>query len=62
MIDKNWLDRVAIAADVYTEFAGVDEDQIDGFITYLFKVYGYNDLLKARKLLKKVRDESSNNN
>jgi hypothetical protein len=49
MNDRDWLERVAIAADVYTEFEGVNEDQIDAFIEYLFKVYGYTELLKIRK-------------
>lgn len=41
MTEREWLNRVAIAADVYTSFKGVDEDQIDGFVTYLYKLYGY---------------------
>lgn len=44
--EKDWLERVAIAANVYCNIEGVDEDQIDGFITFLFKSYGYSELLK----------------
>lgn len=43
---NDWLERVAIAANVYCNIEGVDEDQIDGFITFLFKSYGYTELLK----------------
>jgi hypothetical protein len=48
-IEKDWLEKVAIAANVYVKQKGVDEDQIDGFITFLFKVYGYSELLNKRK-------------
>lgn len=44
--EKDWLERVAIAANTYCNIKGVDEDQIDGFITFLFKTYGYSELLK----------------
>lgn len=44
--EKDWLERVAIAANVYCNIEGVDEDQIDGFVTFLFKSYGYTELLK----------------
>lgn len=59
--EKDWLERVAIAANAYCNIEGVDEDQIDGFITYLFKVYGYSELLKMKQLERKY-EQSSNNN
>lgn len=51
--EKDWLERVAIAANVYCNIEGVDEDQIDGFITFLFNTHGYSDLLKKRKAERK---------
>jgi hypothetical protein len=48
MIDKDWLDKVALAASVYCEKPDVNEEEIDRFIEYLFKVYGYEQLLKIR--------------
>ena len=47
---NDWFERVAIAANTYTEIKGVDENQIDAFIEYLFRVYGYDELLKLRKI------------
>ena len=48
MNDKDWLDKVALAASVYCEMPDVNEDEIDRFIEYLFKVYGYDILLKFK--------------
>ena len=48
MNERDWLDKVALAASVYCELPDVDEEQIDRFIEYLFKVYGYSELLKMR--------------
>jgi hypothetical protein len=48
MIDKDWLDKVALAASVYCEKPDVNEEEIDRFIEYLFKVYGYEQLMKIR--------------
>ena len=48
MNDRDWLDKVALAASVYCELPNVNEDEIDKFIEYLFKVYGYTELLKMR--------------
>lgn len=59
--EKDWLERVAIAANAYCNIEGIDEDQIDGFVTYLFKVYGYGELLKMKQLERKY-EQSSNNN
>ena len=49
MNDRDWLDKVALAASVYCELPDVNEDEIDKFIEYLFKVYGYKELLALRK-------------
>jgi len=48
MNDRDWLDKVALAASVYCESPDVNEEEIDKFIEYLFKVYGYRELLKLR--------------
>lgn len=60
-IEKDWLEKVAIAANVYVKQKGVDEDQIDGFITFLFKVYGYSELLNKLETERK-NGKSSNHN
>lgn len=49
MSDKEWLDRVALAASVYCERDDVDEDEIDRFIEFLFRVYGYQRYLKDKQ-------------
>lgn len=46
--DKDWLDKVALAAAVYCERPDSNEEEIDKFIEYLFKVYGYEQLLKMK--------------
>jgi hypothetical protein len=56
MTDRDWLDKVALAASVHCENPHVDEAQIDMFIEYLYRVYGYDKLIKI-----KVVNESSNN-
>lgn len=48
MNDRDWLDKVALAASVYCEKPDVNEDEIDRFIEYLFRVYGYDKFLKMR--------------
>ena len=48
MSDRDWLDKVALAAAVYCEFPDTNEKEIDRFIEYLFKVYGYEQLLKMK--------------
>lgn len=48
MNDKDWLDKVALAASVYCEMPNVNEDEIDRFIEYLFRVYGYDRFLKMK--------------
>jgi hypothetical protein len=52
MNDRDWLDKVATAADVYCRLPGSNEKEIDRFLEYLFKVYGYADLLEIRKIKK----------
>jgi hypothetical protein len=49
MSDKDWLDKVALAASVHCENPNVNESQIDMFIEFLFRVYGYEHLSKIRK-------------
>lgn len=49
MNDRDWLDKVALAASVYCERPDVNEEEIDRFIEFLFYAYGYSDLLKLRK-------------
>ena len=49
MNDKDWLDKVALAAEVYCEMPNANEEQIDKFIEFLFKAYGYELLLKDPK-------------
>jgi len=49
MSDKDWLEKVITAASVFCENPDVDESQIDMFLEYLFRVYGYTDILKMRK-------------
>lgn len=48
MSDKDWLDKVALAASVYCEKPDVNEDEIDRFIEFLFRVYGYEKMMKIR--------------
>ena len=48
MNEKDWLDKVALAASVYCEFPNVNEDEIDRFIEYLFRVYGYDRMIKMK--------------
>ena len=48
MNDRNWLDKVALAASVYCENPNANEEEIDKFIEFLFKVYGYNKFLKMK--------------
>ena len=48
MTDKDWLDKVALAAAVHCESPYVDENQIDMFIEFLYRVYGYEQLIKIR--------------
>ncbi len=49
MNDKDWLDKVALAASVYCELPNSNEEEIDKFIEFLFKAYGYELLLKTPK-------------
>lgn len=49
MTDRDWLDKVALAATVHCENPLVDEEQIDMFIEFLFRVYGYEQLFKTGK-------------
>ena len=56
MSDKDWLDKVAIAASVYCEFPNSNEAEIDRFIEYLYRVYGYISTVNIKT------NENSNNN
>ena len=49
MNDKEWLDKVALAASVYCELPNTNEEEIDKFIEFLFRAYGYELLLKDSK-------------
>ena len=49
MNDKEWLDKVALAAAVYCEMPNTNEEEIDKFIEFLFKAYDYELLFKAPK-------------
>lgn len=49
MNDKYWLDKVALAAAVYCENPEVNEEEVDKFIEFLFRAYGYDLLLKGSK-------------
>jgi hypothetical protein len=49
MNDRDWLDKVALAAAIYCERPDSNEDEIDKFIEFLFKAYGYELLLKDPK-------------
>lgn len=49
MNDREWLDKVALAASVYCDMPNTDEEEIDKFIEFLFKAYGYELLLKDPK-------------
>lgn len=48
MNDRDWLSKVAIAADVYCENPSVNEEEIDRFIEFLFRVYGYDRFIKMK--------------
>lgn len=48
MTDKHWLDKVAEAAAVHCESEYVDENQIDMFIEFLYRVYGYEQSFKKK--------------
>lgn len=47
--DKDWLDKVALAASVYSELPNTNEAEIDKFIEFLYRVYGYEQIMKLRK-------------
>ena len=49
MNDRDWLDKVALAASVYCDLPDTNEEEIDKFLEFLFHVYGYSELLKIRK-------------
>ena len=49
MNDRDWLDKVALAAAVYSELPDSNEAEIDKFLEFLFHAYGYSELLKIRK-------------
>lgn len=49
MKDRDWLDKVALAASVYCEFPNTDEAEIDKFIEFLYYAYGYDKFLEIKK-------------
>lgn len=53
MNDRDWLDKVATAAAVYSDMPDSNEEEIDKFLEFLFRAYGYSELLKIRKQNKK---------
>lgn len=46
MNDREWLERIVVAANAYCNVEGSNEEEIDKFITFIFKSYGYAELLK----------------
>lgn len=48
MGDKDWLDKVALAASVYCELPNTNEAEIDRFIEFLYKAYGYVQSLEPK--------------
>jgi len=49
MNDRDWLDKVALAAAVYSEMPNSNEEEIDKFIEFLFHAYGYDQLLRIKE-------------
>ncbi len=43
MNDRDWLDKVALAASVYCELPESNEAEIDKFIEFLY--YAYKDMI-----------------
>jgi hypothetical protein len=54
--DRIFLDKVAIAAELYCKRAPENEAQIDDFLFFIFKTYGYSDYLKT---IKKINSETA---
>lgn len=54
MSDKIFLDKVAIAARAYCRVKPQNEEQIDDFLLFMFKAYGYSEYLKT---IKKINPE-----
>ena len=50
MSDKTWLDKVALAASVYCELPDTNEAEIDRFIEFLYKTYGYVQSLEPKDI------------
>lgn len=48
-IEKDWLDKVALAASVYCESPTANEAEIDKFIEFLYYAYGYDKLEKKKR-------------
>lgn len=46
MNDREWLEKIVVAANAYCNVEGSNEEEIDKFITFIFKSYGYAELLK----------------
>lgn len=49
MQDKDWLEKLAIAARAYATQYPDKEHEIDDFLLFVFKNYGYTELLKKLK-------------
>ena len=49
MTDRDWLDKVALAASVYCELPNTNEAEIDKFIEFLYYAYGYDKFLEIKK-------------
>lgn len=49
MTDRDWLDKVALAASVYCELPNTNEAEIDKFIEFLYYAYGYDKFLEIEK-------------
>ena len=47
--DRDWLERLAIAAKAYSVEYPEREQHIDDFLLFVFKNYGYTELLKRFK-------------
>ena len=50
MSDKTWLDKFALAASVYCELPDTNEAEIDRFIEFLYKAYGYVQSLEPKDI------------
>lgn len=49
MSDRDWLEKLAIAAKTYSIQFPEQEHFVDDFLFFVFKNYGYVELLKRLK-------------